>query len=159
MTAKYPKCPNNLRLSAVHCSRTGSCRYRRHQLRDALESAPKAVGGGLLLHHPVSLAGHGPVMSEAEQVEGARPGTCLTVCIERRSSPVRPSEINQPGLLRVKRQTILRQALRQYVEDSPRVPFVLKDDDNVISITNESRTTGKSRTTCDANHSSSTSCK
>jgi hypothetical protein len=28
---KYAKCPSSFRLSAVHCSRTGSCRYCRHQ--------------------------------------------------------------------------------------------------------------------------------
>src|SRR5215831_17908073 len=62
--------------------------------RDALESAPKAVGGGLLLHHPKSLAGHGPVVSEAQQVEGAGPGAQVAVVKRRRNPPVRPSEVN-----------------------------------------------------------------
>src|SRR2546430_15391555 len=93
-------------------------------VRDALESAPKAVCRGLLLHHPVSLARHGPVVSKAQSV-GPRAG----IAIRRRNPPVRPPEINQPGLLRVKRQAVLRQPLRQYVENSPRVPFLFKDDD------------------------------
>ncbi len=35
-------------------------------LRDALESTPKPVCGSLLLHHPISLAGHGPIVGEAQ---------------------------------------------------------------------------------------------
>ena len=35
-------------------------------LRDAPESAPEAVSSGLLLYHPVSLTGLGPVMGEAQ---------------------------------------------------------------------------------------------
>src|SRR5208283_1163783 len=42
-------------------------------IRDALERAPEPIRGGLLLHHPVSLAGLGPVVGEAQQVEGPRP--------------------------------------------------------------------------------------
>src|ERR1700747_3631521 len=114
--------------------------------RDALESAPKAIRGGLLFHHPKSLAGHGPVVSEAEQVEGIGPGAGIIVVIGRhQNSPVRSAEINQPGLLRVNRQAVFRQPPRQYVEDSPRVAFMLEDDDSIISVANESRTTGKSR--------------
>ena len=61
--------------------------------RDALESAPKAVCGSLLLHHPKSLAGHGPVMGETQQVESAGPGASIAVIVVR-CSPVRPFEIN-----------------------------------------------------------------
>src|SRR3984893_18151445 len=141
MTAKYPKCPSSLRLSAVHCSRTGSCRYWRHH--SAIHS-PKAVCRGLLLHHPISFAGHGPVMSEAQQVEGVGPGARIAAVGRHRNPPVRSPEINQPGLLRVKRQAVLRQPLRQHVEDSSLVQFVLEDDNNIICITNENRAAGKS---------------
>jgi len=42
-------------------------------IRDALETAPEPGRGGLLLHHPMPLAGLGPVVGEAQQVEGAGP--------------------------------------------------------------------------------------
>jgi hypothetical protein len=87
---------------------------------DALESAPETVHRGLLLHDPKSLARHGPVVSEAQQVEGVGPGAHVVIVKQRRNPPVRLSEVDQPGLLRVKRQTILRQPLRQHVEHSPR---------------------------------------
>jgi len=53
-------------------------------LRDALERAPEAVCGGLLLHHPESLAGYRPVMSEAQQVEGVGPGARISVILGQR---------------------------------------------------------------------------
>jgi hypothetical protein len=59
MTAKYPTCPNSLRLSVpllANCFMPVSAT----PFRDALESAPKAVRGSLLLYDPKSLAGHGP---------------------------------------------------------------------------------------------------
>src|SRR6516165_10955781 len=114
--------------------------------RDAPECPPKAVCCSLLLYHPISLAGHGPVVGEAQQVEGVGPGARIAVVVERgRNPPVRPSKFNQPGLLRVKCQAVLRQPLRQYVEHSPCVPLVLEDDDSIVGIANESRTTGKPR--------------
>src|ERR1700719_4319121 len=73
MTAKYPKCPSSLRLSAVLLA-NWFMSVLATPLRDTLERSPKAVCRGLLLHHPISFAGHGPVMSEAQQVEGVGPG-------------------------------------------------------------------------------------
>lgn len=93
-------------------------------IRDALESAPKAVRRRLLLHHPVPLAGPDPAVGEAQQVEGAGPGPPIDPL-------VRSPEIDQPGLFRVKRQTIFRQPLWQHVDDPPRVLLPLEDDDLV----------------------------
>ena len=45
----------------------------------------------------------------------------------------------------MQRQAVLRQPLRQHVEDSSRVPFVLEDDNNIICMTNENRAADKSR--------------
>ena len=79
-------------------------------IRNVFESAPKAVCGGLLLHHPKSLAGPGPIVGEAQQVEGVGPRARIAVVVVGRlqNPPARPPEINQLGLLWVKHQIILR---------------------------------------------------
>jgi hypothetical protein len=103
-------------------------------LRDSLESAPEAVSSGLLLYHPVSLTGLSPVLGEAQQVEGAGSGARIAVVVRRCRNPqARPPEVNQPGLLRVQRQTILRHPLWQHIKHSPCVSFMLEDDDEVSS--------------------------
>lgn len=60
MTAKYPKWLNNLRLSAVHCSRTGSCRYWRHHSAMGLSARRKRSAAVFCFttqnHRPVSSA-------------------------------------------------------------------------------------------------------
>src|SRR5580704_17226269 len=67
--------------------------------RDELESSPKTACGSLLLHHPESLAGHGPIVGEAQQVEGVGPGARIVVVVGRhRTPPDRSPEINQSGL-------------------------------------------------------------
>jgi hypothetical protein len=63
-------------------------------IRDAPEATPEGVRSGLLLHHPVSLAGHRPVMGEPQQVEGPGPGPRLAVVGRRRVSAVRTPEID-----------------------------------------------------------------
>jgi len=142
---KIPEVPQQLPLECRPLLANWFMPVSAAPLSDAFESAPEAVRGGLLLHHPKSLAGRGPIVGEAQQVEGVGPGACIAVVVGRcRVPPVRSSEINQPGLLGVKRQAILRQPLRQHVENSPRVALLLEDDDHVISITNKGRMAGKS---------------
>ena len=115
-------------------------------LRDLLESAPEAVSSGLLLYHPVSLTGLSPVLGEAQQVEGAGSGARIAVVVRRCRNPqARPPEVNQPGLLRMQRQTILRHPLWQHIKHSPCVSFMLEDDDEIICEADESCTAGKPR--------------
>src|SRR6202035_1182391 len=100
----------------------------------ALERTPEAVLRGLLLHHPVPLAGLGPVVREAQQVERAGPGPSVAVAGGRLGPLVRSPEVNQSGLFRGKRQTVFGQPLWQHVEDPLRVLLPLEDDDYIIRI-------------------------
>jgi hypothetical protein len=68
MRANYPKWPNNLCPSAVHCSPTGSCRYCRHHSAVRLRVRRKR-SAAVFCYHPKSLVGYGPVVGEARQVE------------------------------------------------------------------------------------------
>src|SRR5215472_18519010 len=146
-----PQCCPLLRNRFVPVSLTPVC--------DTLESAPETVRRGLLLHHPISVAGHGPVVSEAQQVEGLGPGAHVAVVKRRRNPPVRSSEVNQPGLLRMKSQPYFanrfgstsktRRASRSYSKMMTR---------SSAKRTSVARPASRG-TTCCANHSSSTSCK
>ena len=84
-------------------------------------------------------------MGEPQQVEGAGPGLSIPVFGRCQRSPVRAPKINQPGLLRVKRQAIFRHSLRQHLYDSPRVLLALEDDDYIIRVADQNRTADKSR--------------
>jgi hypothetical protein len=45
----------------------------------------------------------------------------------------------------VKSQAVFRQPLWQHFKDSPRITFILEDDDQVISETNQRSAAGQSR--------------
>src|SRR4029077_19757596 len=98
---EIPKVPQQLPLECCPLLANRLMPIPPTPIRDALERAPEAVRCGLLLHHPVSLAGHGPVVGEPQQVEGPRPRPRLAVG-RRRISAVGTPKIDQPGLLRVK---------------------------------------------------------
>jgi phytoene dehydrogenase-like protein len=77
----------------------------------------------------------------ASAIALARAGLPVLVCERRENwgggacsaAITLPGFTHQPGLLRVKRQSVLHQPLRQHVENAPRVPFVLEDDDNATA--------------------------
>ena len=86
--------------------------------RDTLESAPKAVGSGFLLHYPVPIAGLGPIVGEAQEVEGVGPGSRIAVSVgRRRNPPVRSPKIDQPGLFRMKRGSIRNLVFEQWLNE------------------------------------------
>jgi hypothetical protein len=58
------------------------------------------------------------------RLEAASPAVCCRVA----------SELDQPGLLRVKRQSEFPHPLSQQVQEAPGVGLVLKADDKVISV-------------------------
>ena len=142
---EIPKVPQQFPLECCPLLANWCMPVRRHQSATPLSARRKPVRGGLLLHHPVSLAGPGPVVGEPQQVEGARPGPNIAVFRRCQRSPVRSPEINQPSLLRVKRQPIFRESLRQHVQDSPRVLLLLEDDDYIIRVADQNRAADKSR--------------
>src|SRR5580658_903083 len=95
-------------------------------LRDSLQRSPEAVGCRSSFHEPLACRGVlAPVDGEAEEVEGARlVGPVVIVALARH--PVRPFESYQPGLVRVQRQAVLAESLRQYGHHAARVLLVLE---------------------------------
>ena len=128
---KIPKVPQQLPLECCPLLANRFMPVSPTPVRDALESPPEAVSRRLLLHHPVSLAGLRPVMGEPQQVKGAGPGVHIAVIRRRQAPPVRSPKVDQPGLFRMKRQTVLRQSLWQHLDDTPRILLSLEDDDKV----------------------------
>src|SRR5512143_2580310 len=74
-------------------------------LRDSRQRACQALARRLALDDGCALAGHPPVVREAEKVEG--PGIVAIIVV-----PLRRIS-HQTGLLRVEREPVLREALRQ----------------------------------------------
>src|SRR5207302_10825627 len=93
-------------------------------LADCLQLRPHAVRPGLPLDQEATLARFAADEGEAEEVEGFRLAEPSPFAVLRR----KPSELDPPGLLRVKRQRKLRQPLVQCVQEALGVTLVLEAD-------------------------------
>src|SRR5205085_12296842 len=71
--------------------------------------------------------------SESQEVEGLRLAEPASFAVLLRKS----SELDEPGLLGMQRQRILRQLRAQLVQKTPGIAFVLEPDDEVIGIAHD----------------------
>src|SRR6202048_3826447 len=95
-----------------------------HLLADRLELRSHAVAPGLPFDQEATPARFTADEDEAEEVEGFRLAEPAPLAVLRRIA----SELDQPGLLRVKRQRKLRQPLAQCVQEALGVTLVLEAD-------------------------------
>src|SRR4051812_30696646 len=76
-------------------------------------------------------------MREAKQVKRLRSSSA------RR--PIGPAKFNEPGLVWVERESELREALWQHLEDAPRVVLPSEDQDGIVRVADEVRTPSQAR--------------
>jgi len=130
-----------------------SDRPRPHEaalLVNRLERAHHTILRGVLPNRrpaPLRLA---PYVQKAEERKGRRQRRFHTDALGRRS------EVNQPGLVRVEFQSELRQPLAQHLMHPLGVFFAREQHDKVVAVANQGTGASQARSTCSANHSSST---
>src|SRR4051812_46075317 len=90
-------------------------------LADSPHGATETILRRPLLHHPLAITRQAPVVREAEQVEGSRTAIAPVVA--------RWFEAHQPRLVRMQRQSVLSESLRQHVEHALGVFLPLEDED------------------------------
>ena len=114
-------------------------------LRDSMQRSSESVGCRSRLDHPFTRHGtFAPVDGEAEEVEGARRvGPVVDATPPRH--PVRPFERHQPGFVRMQRQTVLAESLRQDGHDAASVLLVLEQHHGVVGVSNEVGTAAQAR--------------
>jgi len=108
---------------------------------DCREATPQAFTHRPHVNREASLTASGRHVREAEEVEGGR---------FRPTRPLRffdgaPPELEEPGFLRMERQTIFRKPLVQHLEDLFRVLLILKAENEVIRITDFVRRSTQAR--------------
>ena len=118
----------------------------RHRLHTALKTC---ANGPDVNREPPSSAARTHVR-EAEEVEGRRPWR-IGAARERRAS-----ERQQPRLLGVKRQPVLRETFDEHLKDSLGVLPILKTENEVIGVPNFGGWPRRRGLTSCSNHSSST---
>src|SRR4051794_402017 len=99
-----------------------------HRLHGSVEP----ILGRPTLHRPAAPERPTPVVGETQEVE--RAGATLW-----RGAQAGPLEAYQPGLLRMEGQAVLRESLREYVQDPSRVALRPEDQDRVVGITDQGR--------------------
>src|SRR5688572_8673830 len=81
-------------------------------------------------------------MREAEQIKRFR-SRLLEIVISTKLR--RPTERNDAGLLWVKAQPVLLESLRQYGQHPVSVFLALEDDDEIIRVSDQGRTSSEAR--------------
>src|SRR5215471_20906048 len=134
-------CRQRVATPSRNCTRAwllvGTAWYLMHPpaqlLLDRLEFRPHAVAPGLPFDQEAAPAGCSADEGEAQEVEGFRFAEPLLPAVCRRMA----SELDQPGLLGVKRQRELPYPLAQQVQEAPSVGLVLETDDEVVGIAHD----------------------
>src|SRR5712691_9595621 len=107
-------------------------------LLDLLELGPHAVAPGVPFDLELVPACLAADEGEAQEVEGLRLAEPTPLAVFRRKA----SELDQPGLLGVKRQRKLFQSLAQRVQKAPGVALVLEADNEVVGIAHDDHVAG-----------------
>src|SRR5882757_4426616 len=102
-------------------------------LFDRLELRPHAVAPGLAFEQERAPTAFAADEGEAQEVEGLRLAEGAPLAVFRRIA----SELDQPGLLRVKRQRELLEPLAHQVKEAAGVALVLEADDEVVGIAHD----------------------
>ena len=102
-------------------------------LFDGLQLNPHAIPPGLPFDLEFSPASFVADEDEAQEGEGLRFAKPAPLAVFRRKS----SELDEPGLLRMKRQRKLLQPLTHRIEEAPGVNLVLKTDNKVVGIAHD----------------------
>src|SRR5262245_40295105 len=110
-------------------------------LCSALERSAESRAHRALLYHPSALAGQGPEVRETQQVEGPRTSDVIVAG----GTPIGPSKFDQPSLVRVERQAVLPEALREYFHDATSVLLAREDDDHVVRVPDKVRVAAQPR--------------
>src|SRR5713101_7004120 len=104
-------------------------------LGDAPQRPTQATRSRLAFDHPVPAPGPSPVVGKPQQRERARWGRRTRALAVRRRR--RFPERYESGLVRMERQAVLTEALRQNRPHPTGVPFLGEPDDEVVRVTNE----------------------
>src|SRR5437879_13031395 len=95
---------------------------------------PEPAASRAPLHHPVALPRPCPVMREPQQVKSAWPRFLTGT---RAVGPTWRPKGHQPGLIRVDRQAVLAETLRQHLQHSPGVFFPAEPHDEIVRVSND----------------------
>ncbi len=99
---------------------------------------PHAVSPGLPFEQEFARAGFAADEGEAQEVEGLRFAEPSRLAVFR----CKASELDEPGLLGMKRQRELLQPRAHLVEEAPGVTLVLEPDNEVVGIAYEDHVAG-----------------
>src|SRR6266699_4966494 len=97
---------------------------------DRPQRRPHAIPPGLPFEQEFAPAGFAADEGEAQEVEGLRLAEPSLLAVSCRKA----SELDEPGLLRVKRQRKLLQPLAHLIQEAPAVSLVLESDDEVVGV-------------------------